>query len=125
MAKYVEVRAIGAATSLYRAEVAATFVSKLRGLIGRSSLAAGSGLYFPGTNSIHMLFMRFAIDVLFVGAPRADGAQLVVAMKPNLRPWTGIVWYVRGVRGALEVPAGSLAGTGLQVGDYVTLAPAD
>jgi hypothetical protein len=125
MATYVEVRAVRGASSLYRAEVADSFVSKLSGLIGRSSLAAGSGLYFPGTNSIHMLFMRFAIDVLFVGAPRGDGAQLVVALKPNLRPWTGIVWYVRGARGALEVPAGSLAGTGLKVGDYVRLAPAD
>ena len=72
-----------------------------------------------------MLFMRFAIDVLFLGAPRADGARPVVALKPGLKPWTGIVWYVRGARGAAEVPAGSLAATGLAVGDYVTLAPAD
>jgi hypothetical protein len=121
----MELSAVGGATPLYRVDVAHSFLAKLRGLIGRSSLAAGSGLYFPGTNSIHMLFMRFAIDVLFVGAPRNDGAQRVVALKPNLRPWTGIVWYVRGARGAVEVPAGSLGGTGLKVGDYVTLAPAD
>jgi uncharacterized membrane protein (UPF0127 family) len=97
----------------------------LRGLIGRRQLASGEGLYLAGTNGVHMLFMRFAIDVLFVGAPRSDGARPVIALKPNLKPWTGIVWWVRGARGALEVPAGSLRASGLRVGDYVTLAPAD
>jgi uncharacterized membrane protein (UPF0127 family) len=49
---------------------------------------------------------------------------MVVALKPNLRPWTGLVPWVRGARGAVEVPAGSLTSSGLSVGDYVTLAPA-
>ena len=121
----MDLRVSGDSASLYRVEVAGSFMSKLRGLTGRASLAVGGGLYLTGTNSIHMLFMRFAIDVLFVGAPRADGAQPVIALKPNLRPWTGVVWWVRGARGTIEVPAGSLVGTRIKVGDYVTLAPAD
>jgi len=112
-------------STLWRVDVADSFLAKLRGLIGRSGLASGRGLYLTGTNSIHMLFMRFAIDVVFLGALRSDGARPVVALKPNLKPWTGIVWYVRGARGAIEVPAGSLAASGLKVGDYVTVAPAD
>jgi uncharacterized membrane protein (UPF0127 family) len=123
--KYLDVRADGAAAPLWRAEVAGSWLGRLRGLIGRSHLASGAGLYLVGTNGVHMLFMRFAIDVLFLGAPRTDGARPVVALKPNLKPWTGIVWWVRGARGAIEVPAGSLAASGLRVGDYVTLAPAD
>jgi uncharacterized protein len=119
----MEVLAAGGSSPLYRVEVADSFMSKLRGLMGRRSLDVGSGLYLAGTNSIHMLFMRFAIDCLFVGAPRGDGARKVVALKPGLKPWTGIVWYVRGAHGAIEVPAGSLAASGLRVGDYVTLAP--
>lgn len=121
----MELRADGTATPLYRVEVANSWLGRLRGLIGRRHLASGEGLYLAGTNGVHMLFMRFAIDVLFVGAPRDDGARPVVALKPNLKPWTGIVWWVRGARGAIEVPAGSLAGSGLRVGDYVTLTPAD
>jgi len=113
------------ATPLWRLDVAGSWLARLRGLIGRRALAAGEGLYLPGTNGVHMLFMRFAIDCLFVGAPRTDGARPVVALKPNLAPWTGIVWWVRGARGAIEVPAGALASSGLRVGDYVTLAPAD
>jgi len=91
--------------------------------MGRRALDSGSGLYLTGTNSIHMLFMRFAIDVLFVGAPRDDGARPVVALKSNLRPWSGVVWWVRGARGAIELPAGTLAESGLRVGEYVTLTP--
>jgi uncharacterized membrane protein (UPF0127 family) len=116
--------AAGGSAPLYHVEVADSWLARLQGLIGRRSLDPGSGLYLTGTNSIHMLFMRFAIDVLFVGAPRGDGARAVIALKPNLKPWTGIVWFVRGARGAIELPAGSLAGSGLRVGDYVTLSAA-
>ena len=127
MTSYVEVRVADAAagTPLWRVEVAGTWLGRLRGLIGRSGLASRTGLYLAGTNGVHMLFMRFAIDVLFVGAPRGDGARPVVALKPNLAPWTGAVWWVRGARGAIELPAGSLAASGLKVGDYLTLAPAE
>jgi hypothetical protein len=120
----VELHAAGSAAPLWQLDVADSWLARLRGLIGRRGLAAGEGLYLPGTNGVHMFFMRFAIDVVFVGAPRADGARMVVALKPNLRPWTGLVPWVRGARGAVEVPAGSLTSSGLSVGDYVTLAPA-
>jgi uncharacterized membrane protein (UPF0127 family) len=119
----MELRAAGKDSSLYRVEVADSWLARLRGLIGRRGLAAGEGLYLPGTNGVHMFFMRFAIDVVFVGAPRGDGARQVVALKPNLRPWTGLVPWVRGAHGAVEVPAGSLSDSGLRVGDYVTLSP--
>jgi uncharacterized membrane protein (UPF0127 family) len=120
----MDLRAADGSAPLYRVEVADSWLARLQGLIGRRSLESGSGLYLTGANSIHMLFMRFAIDVVFVGAPRNDGARPVVALKPGLKPWTGIVWYVRGARGAIEVPAGSLAASGLRVGDYVTLSAA-
>ena len=125
MARQVNLLAGENPTPLWRLEVADSWLGRLRGLIGRRGLATGEGLYLPGTNGVHMLFMRFAIDCLFVGAPRSDGARPVVALKPNLAPWTGIVWWVRGARGAIEVPAGALASSGLGVGDYVTLVPAD
>lgn len=106
---------------LWRLEVADSWLGRLRGLIGRTGLAAGEGLYLPGTNGVHMLFMRFAIDCVFVGAPRPDGARPVVVLRPHLAPWTGIVWWVRGARGAIELAAGTLAASDLRVGDYVRL----
>lgn len=120
----MELRAEGSSSPLWRLDVADSWRARLRGLIGRRGLVAGEGLYLPGTNGVHMFFMRFAIDVVFLGGSREDGARRVVALRQNLRPWIGLVPWVRGARGAVEVPAGSLAGSGLSVGDYVILAPA-
>jgi uncharacterized membrane protein (UPF0127 family) len=111
-------------TTLWTVDVAGSFAARLRGLMGRASLADGHGLYFPGTNSIHMLFMRFAIDCLFLDKPEADGRQRVIDVRANLRPWTGVVWWVGGARGALELTAGAAAGANIRPGDYVRLAPA-
>jgi uncharacterized membrane protein (UPF0127 family) len=109
---------------LWRLDVAGSWLGRLRGLMFRRSLQQGTGLYLPGTNSVHMMFMRFPIDVLFLGAPRTDGSLPVVALRPGLRPWTGVVWWVRGAQGAVELPAGALAGSGLSAGDCVRLEPA-
>ena len=113
-----------AAAPAWRLEVAGSFVARFFGLMGRRSLADGAGLFLPDTSSIHMLFMRFPIDCVFVGAPRADGSRLVVGLRERMRPWSGVVWWARGARGAVEVPAGSARAAGLNVGDAVWLSPA-
>ena len=89
------------------------------GLMGRRALAEDEGLYLPGTNSIHMLFMRFPIDCVFVGAEDADGSREVVGIREQLAPWRGVVWWVRGAKGALELPAGAINKTGIKVGARV------
>lgn len=108
-------------TRVWRIEVADSFLARLRGLMGRPSLASATGLYLPGTNSIHMLFMRFPIDCLFLGPLDSDGSRRVVAVRRHLMPWRGVVWWVRGARGVIEVPAGSAAAAGIDLGDSVCL----
>jgi len=103
-----------------RLEVADTFGSRFAGLMGRPSLPPGHGLWLPGTGSIHMLFMRFPIDAVFLGPATADGARRVVGLGAGLRPWTGIGW-ARAARGVLELPAGTIASTGTSLGDEVVL----
>ena len=88
--------------------------------MGRRALAPGEGLYLPGTSSIHMLFMRFPIDCMFVGPENRDGNRQVVAMRDGLRPWLGVAW-ARGAEGAIELPAGTLQSAGIVVGDIVSL----
>ncbi len=109
-------------SGLWTVDVADSWVARLRGLIGRRSLDEGDGLYFPGTNSIHMLFMRFAIDCVFT-RPASTGSDVheVVAIRPGLRPWVGVVWYVRGARGVIELADGSVARAGVNVGDRLRL----
>jgi uncharacterized membrane protein (UPF0127 family) len=103
-----------------RLSVARSFWGRFRGLMGRASLADDEGLYLA-TNSIHMLFMRFPIDALFVGRPDEEGIRLVVGLRPALRPWTGLVLPVKGAAGVVELPAGTIDRTGLSVGDGVRL----
>jgi uncharacterized membrane protein (UPF0127 family) len=104
-------------------ELADSFGGRFRGLMGRRLLAPGSGLWLTGASNIHMFFMRFAIDAVFLGRPTADGTRRVVAVHANLRPWTGIVWYARGADGCLELPAGTVETTGTRPGDVVILEP--
>ena len=120
--------------------VASSLWARFRGLMWRDRLAPGEGLWLPGDASIHMLFMRFPIDAVFLapvrpgeaparsdmaGDPAAPGAALhrVVAVR-TLQPWTGIVPYVRGARGCLELAAGAAEAAGLQEDDEVVLGPA-
>jgi len=100
---------------------AASFWARFMGLMGRAALAPQEGLWLPGTNNIHMFFMRFAIDCCFVGRPDPDGSRRVVELRHALPPWRGIVWYARGAHGVVELPVGALDRSGTQVGDRVTL----
>ncbi len=131
---------------------ASSLWARFLGLMGRAALAPGEGLWFPGDTSIHMLFMRFPIDAVFLapvtsdpatpaaepsgddapdgwGTPRrvrpptrAPDRWRVVAIRPHLRPWTGVVWFVRGARGCLELEAGAASAVNLRVGDIVSFA---
>ena len=102
-------------------EAADSLWAKFKGLMGRSSLAAGAGLWLPDSNGIHMMFMRFPIDAVFVGRPGADGARPVVSVHRALPAWRGLVPLVRGAHGVLEVPVGTIDASGTAVGDLIRL----
>ena len=89
--------------------------------MGRTTLAPGAGLWLTGTNGIHMWFMRFPIDAVFLGKPDVSGQRTVLATRPSLRPWIGLVPLIRGADGCLELPAGTIAETGTARGDKVRL----
>ena len=58
-----------------------------------------------------MLFMRFAIDAVFL-----DRAGRVVRVAPRLRPW--VPWiYGRGAVEVVELRTGAIAESGTQAGD--------
>jgi uncharacterized membrane protein (UPF0127 family) len=97
--------------------------AKFLGLMGRPTLADGACLWLPESNGIHMMFMRFPIDAVFVGRPDGDdGARPVLSLHQHLPAWRGLVPLVRGAHGVLELPAGTIAATGTLVGDRLLLA---
>jgi uncharacterized membrane protein (UPF0127 family) len=96
-----------------------SFMQRFRGLMGRASMDEDEGLYLP-SNSIHMMFMRFPIDALFVSPADDSGSRSVVGIREELPPWRGIVMPVRGAEGVIELPAGTLARHDVAVGDAVS-----
>ena len=102
-------------------EIASSFMARFMGLMGRPLLPPGHGLWLPG-NGIHMFFMRFAIDAVFLGRRGADGSRPILGLHAGLAPWTGLVPLVRHADGVLELPAGSIQASGSELGDRVSLA---
>jgi hypothetical protein len=98
--------------------IGSSFRQRFMGLMGRAAMPPGQGLYLPA-NSIHMMFMRFPIDALFVSKEAADGHRSVISTRPDLPTWRGIVMPVRGAEGVVEMPAGTLARKGVAEGDEV------
>jgi uncharacterized membrane protein (UPF0127 family) len=109
-----------------RLEVADGLWGKFMGLMGRRGLDPDAGLWLTDSNGIHMMFMRFAIDAVFLGKPDPgrEGARPVVSVHRGLRAWTGLVPLVRGAHGVLELPVGTIERSGTTVGDLVVLEPA-
>ena len=108
-ARIVRVTDASGAVVCERCRVADSFWSRLRGLMGRTSLSPGEGLLFPRTNSIHTHFMRFPIDVVF-----RDADARVVAIARDLRSWR--LARRKGAADVLELPAGECDRLGLEVG---------
>ncbi len=93
-------------------EIATSFAARSQGLLGRSGLKPDTGLLIDPCSSIHMWFMRFPIDVVFL-----DGKNRVVGLRRNVKPW-GMAWSWRGVK-TIELPVGVIATTRTQIGDIV------
>lgn len=83
------------------------------GLLDTHELRSGEGLWIERAASIHMFFMRYPIDAVFVAA---DGR--VTKVVANLKPWR-VVWWARGARDCLELPAGAAASAQIEVGDHL------
>lgn len=84
------------------------FIDRLKGLMGKRGLNKDEGLCIKPCNSIHMFFMRFAIDVVFV-----DKEDHVCLLVPSLKPWS-MIPYVKGASYVLELPEGTIHALGIQ-----------
>jgi len=62
--------------------VADSFWSRLVGLMNKNTILSNEALIITRCQSIHMFFMRFAIDAVFV-----DKNNTVVGLVRNIKPW--------------------------------------
>lgn len=98
-----------------RLEVPRTAIGRGLGLMFRARLEPQTGMLIRPCNGIHMFFMRFAIDAVFLD--REDKVRRVCR---NLGPWR-VVPLVWGARAVVELPAGALGGIELPRGEPLTL----
>lgn len=96
-----------------RCMVADSAPARMRGLLGRTGIEADEGLLIRPTNSVHMFFMRFAIDAVF-----CDRDLVVIDVARDLRPWRTA--GRRGAKVVVELAEGAAAGIG--AGDRLSLA---
>jgi uncharacterized protein len=95
------------------ATVADNFFTRFAGLLWSPPLRQGEGLLITPCNQIHMIGMKFAIDVIFF-----DKSWRVVSTLLNFAPGR-ISPSVRQAYCCLELPVGAIEASGTQVGDQI------
>ncbi|MEM5551772.1 DUF192 domain-containing protein [Pseudoalteromonas sp. NEC-BIFX-2020_002] len=103
----------GAGVLIGNVLIANTWWLRLRGLLGRT-LNENDGLLIVPCNSVHMIGMRYAIDVVYL-----NKQNTIIKIVKNLRPW-----QVSTCRNACKVIELSTKNTNtkiLKVGDNLTI----
>src|SRR5215472_10145593 len=101
-----------------RLRVPRSSVGRGLGLMFRRDLPEGEGMWITPCSGIHMFFVGFAIDAVFL-----DRRLRVVRVCAGLRPWR-VVPFVFRARSVVELPAGAVAGLELERGEALVIEPA-
>jgi len=95
-------------------EFAATLPERLRGLLGRDEMPAGTAMVIDHCGAVHTVGMRFAIDLVFL-----DRKWQVVKIMKRIRPGRIMVFGGLRSRRVIECACGALALEKLQLGDCI------
>ena len=90
-----------------------TFFTRFKGLMGVNRLPAGSSLHIVPCNSIHMLFMKIPLDIVFL-----DRSNAVVHLIESIQPWK-VSKIVHKAHSVLELPTGTIKASGTCIGDQI------
>lgn len=96
-------------------KIAKSFFTRFKGLLGRKSLGKDEALILTNCNSIHMFFMRFSIDLIFV-----DKKNCVVELIKNIKPWAITPIYHK-ANFAIELSLGAIENSHTQLGDKLQI----
>lgn len=94
-------------------EVANTFWSRGRGLLGRSFLSENQGLWIHSSGSIHTCFMKFPIDCIFL-----DKNLKVKSLNKTIKPWR-LALSPWGASSVIELSAGQIDRLKIELGDQL------
>lgn len=95
--------------------LADTLITRMKGLLGKKDFKNGQALILKPCDSVHMFFMRFAIDVIFID--RQNRVDLAIQC---LKPWrlSPICWKAKL---AVELPAGIIKNSRTEKGDEIAI----
>ena len=89
--------------------VADTFWTRFKGLLGTSSLEESQGLLLCNCNSVHMIGMRYSLDIIYL-----DKDGMILKIVENLKPWQiSCCWKAQDT---LEIKSGMIHRLGWKVG---------
>ncbi len=95
-------------------ELAGTGDTRRKGLLGRSGMAQGEGLWIAPCESVHTFFMRFAIDLVYL-----DRQRKVKKVRSNVGPWRLSACF--SAHSVLELPVGTIRASQTECGDTVEI----
>jgi len=98
-----------------RVVIAEDSSARMKGLLGRLNLEPDEALVITHCQSIHMFFMKFAIDVIF-----CDKDNKVIGLCANIKPWQLSPIFFKASL-AIELPTGTIALTKTQLQDQITI----
>jgi uncharacterized membrane protein (UPF0127 family) len=98
-------------------ELADSSPKRNKGLLGRSRLAPGEGLWILPCEAIHTFGMKFPIDLVYL-----DGKNRIKKLCRDVPPWRLSVCL--SARSVLELPAGAIRETKTRPGDIIEFSSA-
>lgn len=90
------------------------FISRLKGLLGTSSLPPGEALIIHPCSSIHTFGMNYPIDIIFLD--KQDKVVKIVMGIPS-----GRVSLCNGANYVVELPSGVAGSSNTTVGDLISI----
>ena len=100
------------------AEVAAHSAARNKGLLGRSGLPRGEGLWIVPCESVHTFFMKFPIDLVYL-----DRNKCVRKVRSSVPAWR--LSACLSAHSIIELPAGTIQRTKTATGDRLEFSSAD
>lgn len=101
-----------------KVETADRGATRRKGLLGRDRLPPGEGLWIVPCESVHTLFMRFPIDLVYL-----DRNKRVRKVRSGVRPWR--LSACLSAHSIIELASGAVHASKTQSGDTLEFSPAE
>ena len=97
-----------------KAELAGSGAKRSKGLLGRTGLARGEGMWIVPCEAVHTFFMQFPIDLVYL-----DRKLRIKKIKGNVGPWR--ISACLAAHSVIELPAGTIRDTLTECGDTLEI----